>query len=63
MRSAIRLFRALAYTLRQIVGAPDYDRYLAHHAACHPERAPLGRREYYGQFIVWRFGSGPSRCC
>jgi len=54
----------LLRTVRQVVGAPDYARYLAHHAACHPGVAPLTPRGYYAEFVAWRFGSGsPTRCC
>jgi uncharacterized short protein YbdD (DUF466 family) len=49
--------------LRQLVGAPDYDRYLEHHARCHAGTEPLGRREFYADFVSWRFGPGPTRCC
>ena len=49
--------------LRQVVGAPDYGRYLEHHAACHPDRAPLSAREYYAQHLAWRYAGGPGRCC
>jgi len=50
-------------TVRQVVGAPDYARYLEHHAACHPDRAPLTEREFYVQFLSWRYAGGASRCC
>jgi uncharacterized short protein YbdD (DUF466 family) len=51
-------------TLRQIVGAPDYERYLEHLAARHPDRTPLTPREYYAEFVSRRFGGGgPPRCC
>jgi uncharacterized short protein YbdD (DUF466 family) len=70
MRSATRpagragLVRAFLAAVRQVVGAPDYERYLAHHAACHPGRPPLSRREHYAEFVTRRFGSGgPARCC
>jgi len=49
--------------VRQVVGAPDYERYLEHHRRCHAGAAPLGRREFYAEFVTWRFGSGPTRCC
>ena len=65
--SAGRARRALGVLLgavRLVVGAPDYQRYLAHHAVRHPERSPLSPREYYAEFLSWQFGSGgPTRCC
>ena len=64
MRSAIRLLRSAARVVRQVVGAPDYERYLEHHASHHPECAPLSEREYYAEFVTRRFGSAaPNRCC
>ncbi len=61
-RARAAVSAALA-ALRQIVGAPDYQRYLEHHAACHPDRQPLSAREYYAEFVSRRFGSGATRCC
>ncbi len=58
-----RRLRGVLGVVRQIVGAPDYERYLEHHAACHPERRPLSPREYYADFVIRRFGSGATRCC
>ncbi len=64
MRPATDLLRRAARVVRQLVGAPDYDRYLEHHAACHPGVAPLTPREHYLEFVTRRFGSaGPTRCC
>jgi uncharacterized short protein YbdD (DUF466 family) len=62
--SAQRVLRGFLRVVRQVVGAPDYSRYLEHHAACHPCHAPLSPREYYRDFVTWQFGSGgPTRCC
>jgi uncharacterized short protein YbdD (DUF466 family) len=64
MRSAIRLLRLSARVVRQVVGAPDYERYLEHQAARHPGCTPLTAREYYAEFVTRRFGgSAPTRCC
>jgi uncharacterized short protein YbdD (DUF466 family) len=49
--------------VRQIVGAPDYERYLEHHARCHPGSEPLDGRGFYAEFVSRRFGPGPTRCC
>ncbi len=60
-----RLAAALR-ALRTIVGAPDYECYLEHHAARHPGAAPLSPRDYYTDFVNRRFGGGgsiPTRCC
>ena len=61
---SVRAFvRRCSRVLRQVVGAPDYERYLEHHAACHAGTEPLGRRAFYADFVSWRFGPGPTRCC
>lgn len=60
VRAGLR--RALR-ALRQVVGAPDYERYLEHHARAHPGTPPLARREFYAEFVSWRFGPGATRCC
>jgi uncharacterized short protein YbdD (DUF466 family) len=60
-------FRALGARGREawqgVFGIPDYEAYLAHMRATHPEEAPLGR----GEFFAWELerrhaGRGP-RCC
>ena len=63
VRSAQGALRTFLGALRQVVGAPDYERYLEHQAACHPGQAPLTPREYYADFVNRQFGSGPTRCC
>jgi uncharacterized short protein YbdD (DUF466 family) len=60
--------RTTATQLRQgwlrVIGAPDYEAYLIHHAARHPGTPPMGERDYVKVFIERRF-NGPSagRCC
>ena len=50
--------------LRQVVGMPDYDRYLAHQQTCHPGGVPLTRKEFFAQHIERRYGGKNStRCC
>lgn len=60
MRGAWSRFRS---AFKQIVGMPDYARYLEHAHTCHADRAPLTEREYYDQFITMRYSNGGSRCC
>jgi len=64
VRSSVRAFvRGIPSVVRQVVGAPDYERYLEHHARSHAGAAPLGRRAFYAEFVSRRFGPGPTRCC
>ena len=60
--AAVAVGRGLR-VVRQVVGAPDYERYLEHHARCHGGAAPLDRRAFYSEFVNRRFGPGPTRCC
>ena len=64
VRHRLRNFlRTALRAVRQVVGAPDYARYLEHHAACHPDRTPLTEREFYVQFLSWRYAGTAGRCC
>jgi uncharacterized short protein YbdD (DUF466 family) len=60
--------RDAATQLRQgwlrVIGAPDYEAYLTHHAARHPGTAPMAERQYVNMFIERRFdGRNAGRCC
>ena len=49
---------------RAVIGAPDYQAYLAHHAAFHRDEPPMSEREYVGVFLEHRYGSrNGGRCC
>jgi uncharacterized short protein YbdD (DUF466 family) len=61
---------SLASRLREtaslMVGIPDYDVYLAHHAANHPGQTPMTRGEFVSNRTQARYGDGPGRgfrCC
>lgn len=54
----------LRETARLMVGQPDYEAYLAHMAARHPERAPMTRVAFFRDREQARYGAkGGSRCC
>ena len=46
-----------------MVGLPDYDTYLTHMAATHPDRAPMSYEEFYRERLQARYGAGGGRCC
>jgi uncharacterized short protein YbdD (DUF466 family) len=48
--------------LRQLSGGDAYERYLAHHAACHPGETPLPHREWFQRREQQKWG-GIRRCC
>jgi uncharacterized short protein YbdD (DUF466 family) len=48
--------------IRQLSGDDAYERYLQHHAACHPGAAPMLPREYFVQRQQQQWNS-IKRCC
>jgi len=54
---------ALARALHRILGAPDYDAYLAHHRRAHPGEPPLPRDEFARRRLEERHTRPGSRCC
>jgi uncharacterized short protein YbdD (DUF466 family) len=58
----IRVQRALR-VIRSIIGAPDYERYVAHMASHHPGCAVMPRDEFMQQRLESRYSRPGSRCC
>jgi uncharacterized short protein YbdD (DUF466 family) len=56
----LRRARETAYLM---VGQGDYQRYVAHVAAHHPERQPMTEAEFVRAAMERRYGKGASRCC
>ncbi|NML18370.1 YbdD/YjiX family protein [Azohydromonas caseinilytica] len=57
-------WRSVCSACRQVLGMPDYERYLAHAAARHPGAPVLTREEYSKRAIDRRYGGGGGmRCC
>lgn len=47
-----------------LVGMPDYDAYVAHVRAHHPDRAPMSRHEFFRNRQEARYGQGGGgKCC
>ena len=57
------VFVKCAAVVRRIIGAPDYESYLAHMAARHPDGTPLTREEFLKQRMEDRYSRPGSRCC
>lgn len=53
----------VAPIVRRIIGAPDYDAYVAHVAECHPGRPVISRDEFVASRLVDRYSRPGSRCC
>jgi uncharacterized short protein YbdD (DUF466 family) len=47
----------------QLFGIPDYERYVAHAKAHHPDAPVLSRREFFAQAIDRKYGKSGPRCC
>jgi len=54
---------AVARVVRAIVGAPDYERYLAHMRRRHPAQRPLTRQAFARARMDDRYNRPGSRCC
>ncbi len=57
-----RMAHQLWRTVRQLSGDDAYERYLAHHAACHPDAPRLSRKEFFLRQQQREWG-GVKRCC
>ncbi|MDR2991501.1 MAG: YbdD/YjiX family protein [Burkholderiaceae bacterium] len=55
--------RYLGQAMRMMVGLPDYDGYVAHMRATHPERPIMSYEEFFRERQQARYGSGAGRCC
>lgn len=59
----MRAIEAFIAALRAIVGAPNYDRYLRHMRARHPDRPVLSRAAFERERLDARYSRPGSRCC
>ncbi|WP_066700980.1 YbdD/YjiX family protein [Sphingobium amiense] len=58
------LFHRLRASARLMVGLPDYDAYVAHMAAHHPDRQPMDRTAFFRDRQEAKYGGkGGGRCC
>ena len=55
--------RRVGHVIRQLIGAPDYDAYLAHVRAHHPERTPMTEDEFRRERLSARYSRPGNRCC
>ena len=63
MRAVVTFVRRAASVVRRVIGAPDYDLYLAHVAERHPGCRPLSRAEFARDTLSRRYDRPGSRCC
>jgi uncharacterized short protein YbdD (DUF466 family) len=53
----------VAAIVRRIIGAPDYDTYLSHMQAHHPQCTPLDERSFERERLTDRYNRPGNRCC
>ena len=58
-----RRIAAVARVIRQIIGVPDYERYVEHLRAAHPGCAPLEREAFMKERLEARYNRPGSKCC
>ena len=58
-----RILSRCARTLRFVIGAPDYERYVEHMRNRHPDEKPLTRNEFANQRLTDRYARPGARCC
>jgi uncharacterized short protein YbdD (DUF466 family) len=62
---AAKAGRYFAQSLRLMVGVPDYDTYLRHMKATHPDQAPMSYEAFFVERQQARYGGNGrmGRCC
>lgn len=55
--------RRLVSLIHRIIGAPDYEAYVAHATRCHPDRPLLSQNEFVTQRLTDKYSRPGSRCC
>ncbi len=58
-----RILSRCARTLRFVIGAPDYERYVEHMRASHPTAPVLSRSDFARERLTDRYARPGSRCC
>jgi uncharacterized short protein YbdD (DUF466 family) len=60
---AAELLARAAWVIRRVIGAPDYDAYVAHVRRMHPGTVPLSREAFARDVLARRYERPGSRCC
>ena len=64
VRTALaRFWRIAVRTARLAIGVPDYDNYVAHMRARHPDARVMNYPEFFNERQQKRYGTGRSGCC
>ena len=49
--------------VHRIIGAPDYETYVAHAARCHPGRPLLSKNDFVNERLTDKYSRPGTRCC
>lgn len=49
--------------VHRIIGAPDYDAYVAHATRCHPDRPVQSRDDFVNERLTDKYSRPGTRCC
>jgi uncharacterized short protein YbdD (DUF466 family) len=63
LSSVIGRVRSILAVVRRVVGVPDYDAYVAHVHAHHPDATPLGKQAFMQKCWEDRYTRPGNRCC
>lgn len=63
MAELLEAITHFASAVRRVLGAPDYERYVAHLRANHPGAEPLCRNEFYRVRLEERYNRPGAKCC
>lgn len=57
------VFVHMSSVIRRVIGAPDYEAYVVHVRAAHPENVPMSREEFVRERLSARYAKPGARCC
>jgi uncharacterized short protein YbdD (DUF466 family) len=61
--SLLGAWRLARDTARRSIGVPDYDAYVAHCRAHHPDREPMAYAAFFAERQAARYRGTGGRCC
>lgn len=59
----VSVFASIARGMRAVLGVPDYERYVAHMRASHPECTIVSREQFAKERMEARYSRPGARCC
>ncbi len=63
MSRLVSFVEGFARTLRAVLGVPDYERYVEHCRACHPDALPMSRDQFAIDLMERKYSRPGTRCC